>query len=336
MGHGGPGREVLAAYLDDFCRNLWRNSIKDFAAAKVGGDPSIPVVMAVGDYIIVGGGTIMFAPPGRGKSYVALLMAISADAGTSKVWPVPKAQKALYVNLERSKESIQRRIGQCNGALDLEPGRPMLVLNARGKSLADVRYAVESAVKNDGVEVLFLDSISRSGQGSLLGDQETNRTIDMLNNLCPTWLAIGHTPRSDDSHVFGSVHFEAGADLIVRLASEPADNRMGIGLKVEKANDTPKPPMGKFALEFGPYGLSGIKKAHDGEFTDLDSFAKPPLKTLVIEYLKEYDDGTATEISSVIDRHRPDVSTLLKNDGATFKCLGKQGGRGVVYEFIEK
>ncbi len=57
----------------------------------------------------------------------------------------------------------QHRLGLVNTALGLESFRPLLVLNARGKSLPGVRYVVESAIRDHGVEVLFLDSISRSG-----------------------------------------------------------------------------------------------------------------------------------------------------------------------------
>jgi hypothetical protein len=257
-------------------------------------------------------------------------MAISIDSGNHAIWNVKKS-KVLYVNLERNTASIQRRIGQTNVGLKINKNRPLRVLNIRGRPLEAVKDAVRRYIKEEGIEVLFLDSISRSGQGSLTSDEETNRTIDLMNNLCPTWCAIGHTPRADSTHVFGSVHFEAGADVMVSLMSQVADDRMGIGLRVTKANDTPKPPMGKFALTFGPNGLLGIEKAHDGEFYELENAVKPSLLSLVIGYLQEHEGGgTATEIANELDGHRPDISTLLKNNQA-FKSLGKQGVRGVVY-----
>ena len=42
-------------------------------------------------------------------------------------------------------------------------------------------------------------------------ENECNST----NSLCESWVAIAHTPRADASHVFGSVMFEAAADVVV-------------------------------------------------------------------------------------------------------------------------
>ena len=39
---------------------------------------------------------------------------------------------------------------------------------------------------------------------------------------------------------------------------------MGVGLKVEKSNDTRKPPREKFVLEFGSNGLVKARKAKAG------------------------------------------------------------------------
>ena len=283
----GIDQEVFGSYLDEFCRDLWVARLKELSATRLVGNPDIPVDMVLWHYIIGGGGTIIFAPPGRGKSLIGLLMATSVDAGVSDIWDVPVPRKVLFVNLERSAASIQRRLGLVNIALGLEPDRSLLVLNARGKSLSDIWYVVESAIREHGVEVLFLDSISRSGQGSLLDDRAVNHTIDSLNNLCPTWLAIGHTPRGDEAHLFGSLHFEAGADLIVRLATEYSDNRLGIGLKVDKSNDTPKPPIQQLALEFDQFGLSGVRAAQRGEVQELTTSSQSQSQQLIDIVLEE-------------------------------------------------
>jgi KaiC/GvpD/RAD55 family RecA-like ATPase len=318
-------KETLESYVDEFCRRVYANSLKNLAPAPLDGDPDIPITMICGDYIVEGGGTIMFAPPGKGKSYTAMAMALSVDAGNHKIWGVKKSS-VLYVNLERSKESIQRRIGQCNVALGEHKNRPLHALNTRGKSLEAVKDVIRRYIQQEGIEVLFLDSISRSGQGSLSSDEDTNRTIDLLNNLSPTWLAIGHTPRGDSTHVFGSVHFEAGADLMVSLTSQIDGDLMGVGLKVEKSNDTPKPPRGRLALEFDPYGLARIRKAEAGEFAEIDSQTKPLTKDLLVEYLIEHGQISATQAVEELGINRGEASHILSGD-SQFEHIGNAGHR---------
>ena len=315
-------KETLAMYIDELCLQVYPTYLNDLAPSLLHGDPDIPITMICGGYIIEGGGTIMFAPPGRGKSYTAIVMAISVDAGNHKLWNVKKS-RVLYVNLERNAASIQRRIGLCNVALGEEKNRPLHVLNTRGKSLAAVSDALRRYIQKEGIEVVFLDSISRSGQGSLVGDEETNRTIDLMNDICPPWFAIGHTPRADSTHVFGSVHFEAGADLMVNLTSEANDNLMGVGLKVEKSNDTPKRPREKFVFEFGPNGLIGVRKSKAGEFADMD--AAPTIASQLVDYiLANGGKTTATVAADELGMNRSEISTAL-NNGNQFVKLEKEG-----------
>ena len=163
------------------------------------------------------------------------------SANVDKVWPVSRA-KVLFINLERSALSIQRRLGLVNTALGLDADRKLLTLNARGKSLVDIKDVVAATVAKYDVGLIILDSISRAGQGSLIEDRPVNAIVDTLNNLAPSWLALAHTPRSNESHVFGSVHFEAGADVVVKLLSERTEDTLGIGLEIVKENDIGRTP----------------------------------------------------------------------------------------------
>jgi hypothetical protein len=313
----------LETYVDEFCRNLYPESLKNFSPTLVTGNPDIPINMICGDFIIEGGITIMFAQPGHGKSYTAMNMAISVDAGVHDLWNV-RQSRVLYLNLERSKESIQRRIGFCNKALNLPPSRPLHVLNTKGKSLAAVADSLRQYIQREGIQVVFLDSISRSGGGSLINDEDTNRTVDLMNDICPTWLAIAHSPRADSSHVYGSVHFEAGADLLVSLTSQINGNLMGVGLKVTKSNDTPKRPLEKFVFEFGSNGLVNARKAKPGEFAEIESQPKPSIKEALVEYLTEHGQISATQAETELGVNRGDASHALNTD-PRFQYKGKEG-----------
>ena len=111
--------EVVPNFVDRFVDELFTTT-QHWTTHQIlirGGLPDIPVDLMLGNYIIKGGGTILFAPPGRGKSWIGLLMACSVDSGVSDVWDVPTARKCLFVNLERSAESVQRRLGLVNTAM---------------------------------------------------------------------------------------------------------------------------------------------------------------------------------------------------------------------------
>lgn len=235
-------RELLQHDLDKFCGELWNIYIRANIATELKGNLDLPLILLLKPYVLEGGGAILFAPPGKGKSWTILLMAVSINSGISTIWTVSQA-KVLFINLERSAASIQRRLGLVNTTLGLPSDQSLLTLNARGKSLADIKDVVAATVEQHGVKLIVLDSISRAGQGSLTEDRPVNAIIDTLNGLAPSWLGVAHTPRGDENHLYGSVHFEAGANVVVKLLSEKSGDTMGIALEVTKENDlgpTPK------------------------------------------------------------------------------------------------
>ena len=319
--------EVLKHDLSLFCLGLWDFHQEQFEPEMTEGDPDAgPPTFILEPLVLEGGGTIIFAPPGRGKSYTGLLIAVSIDAGVAELWPV-RQRRVLYVNLERSKISLRRRIAGVNVALGLPAKRPLLLQQARGKSLSEVIDIARRKVRQEEVGLVILDSISRAGMGDLNENQPVNTIIDALNGLCDTWLALGHTPRSDETHIYGGVHFEAGEDIGVQLLSQHIeDNTLGIGLKVVKANDVRMPGMSIFGMEFGLSGLQVAYKANNGQFPDLEAGvgAKTTVLEDVFNYILEVGEASGTEIARETGRDRANVATLLRSD-KRFVVARKQG-----------
>jgi len=315
----------LKHILDLFCAELWDKHVQGLEGELMEGDPDIgPPKQLVGPYVIEGGGTIIFAPPGRGKSYILMAMAVSLDAGCAKVWPVRESRRLLVINLERSRDSMRYRLARVNRALGLDARRPLLFLNARGRSLLEMADGVAETVRKERVETLFIDSISRSGMGDLSDSTVANKIVDTLNGLCPTWLALAHSPRSDESHIFGSVHFEAGEDVGVRLLSQVGEQITGIGLEVVKVNDLAPPPLAAYALTWGPDGLGDIRTARRHEFPEIEAGKRLTLPEEIAEYLKLVGTASGTDIAEALKRNRSNVSSLLSSD-SRFVRVGKQG-----------
>lgn len=301
--------------LDLFCLGLWDHIVgADIGEDMEGSEEIGPPKLLLGNYVMDGGGTIMYAAPGRGKSYTAMAMAVSLTWGRENVWSLTDARRVLYINLERSRDSMRWRLARVNKALGLPAETPLPFLNARGKSLNDVYEAAARSVEVHSCQVVVLDSISRAGVGDLNENQPVNRAIDMLNRLTPTWLAIAHTPRADETHVYGSVHFEAGEDIGVGLIAQTSasGSRTGIGLRVDKANDLPRNlPIAVHAMEWDEFGLTGIRKSSAREFPELASGDRQDFIEQVKEYLLMVGSATASDIGKELNKDRSTVSRQL-------------------------
>jgi len=318
--------------FDLFCADLWPFYLSHFTPELIYGDESPqPLTFYLHPYIMRGGGTIMFAPPGRGKSNTGLLWAQSINHGISKYWEVTQAS-VLYINLERSRETIQRRLSCVNKILDIPVVTPLRILNARGQSLSNVIEACKRAIKQYGIKVCILDSISRSGFGDLTENRPVNAIIDALSGLCETWVALAHTPRADDTHIYGGVMFEAGADIVVMLSSVISTNgTLGLGYQITKANDIAHGTLKSYAMEFGENGLEGFRLARPYEFPELEGQIKKPMIQQIMDYILEQDKGeaTATEIADMLGLNRGNIANVLSKSGQFVQT--RKEGRNVYY-----
>ena len=317
----------LKSAIDGFCFGLWSASVEEYAGELMAGDLGIgPPTLVLGELVIDQGGTIIFAPPGAGKSYTLMAMAVSLDAGVDLLWPVQQ-RKTGYVNLERGGHSMQYRLAGTNRSLGLPPERPLPFLNARGKSLATVIDGVRKMIEVHELDVIMLDSISRAGSGSLVADDVANSITDSLNSLGETWVALAHSPRGDATHLFGSMHFEAAEDLGIQLLSQISSDGMtvGIGLKVVKANDIKTGGLSFIALDFDEQsGLVAIRSSDGREFPNIAAQHQVSTPDAVAAYLLDVGKAAAPEIAEAIDRRRETVSRELSSN-QRFVSVGRDG-----------
>ena len=315
--------------FDLFCADLWPFYLSHFTPELIYGDETPqPLTFYLRPYIMKGGGTILFAPPGRGKSNTGLLWAQSVNQGISKYWSVTQGS-VLYINLERSRETLKRRLSCVNRILGLPVVTPLRILNARGQSLSNIIESCRRAIKQYDIKVCILDSVSRSGFGDLTENKPVNAIIDALSGLSETWVALAHTPRADDTHVYGGVMFEAGADIVVMLSSVVSTNgTLGLGYQITKANDITHGPLASYAMEFGENGLENFRLAHPYEFPELEGKVKKPMIQQLIDYALEQDNGlvTATEAADALGYQRSNVASIFRNSGQ-FILRKKEGNK---------
>ena len=261
----------LKADFDQFCKQLWDTHNTQFVASFVAGDPDSVTEWFCPPLIMQDGSTILFGQRGGGKSITAMTAAISTQHGMTPLWGPIEMANVLYINIERGQKSMERRIARVNLALGLSAYEPLLMLNARGKSLDFIFEAARRSIKAHEVQVVFFDSLSRSGAGDLNDNQPANAVMDMLSDLTPTWLAVAHMTKQEGgtAKVFGSQMYENAIDVAVKLTGDQQGDNLGVGLEITKANDTALGQNQYIKYEFNGTGLVGIKPSNVVEFPKL-------------------------------------------------------------------
>ena len=321
-----------------FLEGLWEFEVGRNAPEKRGGSVQRTAPpWQLKPYLLQKAGTILFAAPGFGKSWTALALAVMVDAGYKFFYEVEQGP-VLFVNLERSAESVDIRLADVNAALGQPRERPLMRLDRRGRRFVDVADSVRKICQSDGIAMVVLDSLSRGGYGDLNANDDSNAAMDSLNSLGTGWLALGHTARGDATHVFGSQMQDAAADITVQLISEERVDKygkvtLGIGLKGMKANDVRKPPLSILAYEFDELGLVGIRKPRPGEFLTIENESVGlDMRSQVSSYIRQEGAATATAIARDTGLNRSKVSALLAS-GPEFS--GERKGREVVYRVVD-
>ena len=312
----------LGRAVDIFCAAIFR----DWEASQYTGEYVTGMKRAPGNrfllrpYCLRDGGTIFFAPGGSGKSWLFVLMALSIQHGL-KLFPVNQTDIYL-VNLERSADSLKHRVAVAKDVLGLSADAGLYMLNARGQSLSHLTPSIRHGLSKLRNPHLMVDSLSRSGAGSMVADDTSNAIIDTLSQLSPGWSVIGHTPRpapgQQADHVYGSVMFENGEDIGVQLASERRGNTLGISLTVRKVNDGPFPPVAYYMLSFsepdenGESDLNGFRTSSAREFPELASLGTKN----VAERLKDYAEAEGrinpSGAAKDLDANRGYINSLLR------------------------
>lgn len=297
--------------LNQFCKEAWDAWLSVQSPVDVEGTDTSAVSYVLKPHVLTGGGTIMFGKPGRGKSFTAMMMALAVNYGTNHYWDTDKG-KALFINLERPDRTIPPRINAVGKSLGLN-STSLAVYPGRSKRFVDIRDILERYILKEDIKFVVLDSISRTGAGDMKEDKVATATIDMLNLLGVSWVAIAHTPKYDDRIYYGSSQYEAGADVMLRHSAKIVDDEGSIVvlLEVTKANDMPIPrPMG-LHYSFDNIGLSAIRTATKTETAPLvdDSNLYQSIK----EYLMESGGNTASELSYIYDRDEKEVTSHLRS-----------------------
>jgi len=317
-------REKLEEDLETFTEDAYKRKVRgDVIIKKVQGDPFLEVVQFVDGLVVRGGGTIINALPKEGKSYTALLLAVSVDAGTSQIWSV-KQGEVLFVNIERHEDLMIRRLAGVNTALGLDPARGLSMINMQGTPLKYIMDSIKYHIESEDIKLVIVDSISRAGMGSLTDDRVAVEMMDVLNgwveNTGRSWVSIAHRAW-EGQHVFGSVQFFAACDVMVDLEKSHNETRNEMGVKVSVSGENDLPPSKPHVVAFGfdEFGLNSVRRATEEEFPDLMD-ERDNIRDRIWNHLRSNGKRTTTEIAQ----------DLGEMSNSVYKTLGRMEKKNAV------
>jgi hypothetical protein len=312
----------------------------EIRATELIADPT-PVSFIARPHVVEYGGTILYAPGGKGKSTVLMMMAACVKYGLNHFWDVEKSN-VLLVNLERSELSIARKWHGVLGALGLPEDEVLLNITQQGMSLTELADVIYNTVEKHSIDIVFLDSLTRAGIGDLTDAGPVNKFGDIMNHIAPTWVAIAHTSKADESRAYGSVMFENAADVMVQLTAQSivAENKLGIRLDITKANDVPKnvPPLFiKTTYDPETLLLNGISDTTEYEFPELATgvVREGSLADQIEQYIVHDTPNAAASTKMIADhlsKQPSNISAILSKDKRFAK--NTRQGREVFYSVV--
>lgn len=257
--------------------------------------------------------TLVFAPGGSGKSYLALYLATLFQNRVSDdgVGLIPEGKyNTLYLDWETSFEDISRRFTlisthfNTNNFANFEPP---YYRNLAVPLHYKYDLILEDIIKYD-IKVLIIDSVVPAIGGNINNADSVGEFFSMLKQFFNAngtrTLLLTHISKQDkrdtdnnNKSPIGSVYFENYPRLVWELKSVNTNNNLNIELKPFKTN-VPTPPTLNFSFAFDDDGLevksSFAEKVDDG-FEDyilqILKNAEEPLKLSDIKKLVKKDLG---------------------------------------------
>lgn len=313
----------IKARLDEFCCELWEAWTAGDAPFLVRGRDIAAAEFLLEPYLTASK-TILFAPGGSAKSWLALVWALTLHHGLDQPWKARKQTQVLYVDFEDEHQAMSSRLFQLAGLMGCPAEIPAYF--AEGKGLKDVWDGLRRYIDETKPGLLIVDSISRLSLGKLIEDEAANKAVDMLNRLGVPWLALAHTPKASGEHVFGSAMYEYGARVVVKgeATQSPDDlGLIGLRLSITKANHLRLGQSQTWAFRFGEDRLVEHRPAKAGDFPDLGPMDNS-LSSQVRAFLLEVGPSSATDIAAEIGADRSRVAHTL-SEGRSFSRMDRRG-----------
>lgn len=170
-----------------------------------------PPKWIVSNFISEASGTMLCAKSGKGKTWIAMTVALVAAKGsTVGLWEAPRAHKVLYLDGEMHPGDMKERLDLVNQSVpgDLDPGNFIFFSSVVSGESDILESAFKAQVINTlnagSFDLLVVDNLSslmksqNDENGSAWGDEWTNWMNDVTRGTGAAVFAIHHAGKAGD------------------------------------------------------------------------------------------------------------------------------------------
>ena len=254
--------------------------------------------------------TLLFAPGGTGKSFVAMYIAMLVQNGLTFSEETQEPQEVLYLDWEVDKHEANRRFGMFKLTFpDMDLNYP-LYKRCELPLKDEIDDILQATVEND-VGLIIIDSAAPAVGGDINDAHKVLGFFQAVRQLTTTGasvLILTHISKNDKKEEnrspIGSVFFENLSRLTWELRAEmPEKGTFDFALIPRKSN------FGKME----PIGLRAVFQFDGVYFTTIDSeqVVQYEKDFIVLDVLKRLEEATVKDIANYLGMRKDKVYTIL-------------------------
>jgi len=281
--------------------------------------------------------TLLFAPGGTGKSFVAMYIAMLVQNGMTFGEETQEPQEVLYLDWEVDKREADRRFGMFKLTFpDMDLNYP-LYKRCELPLKDEIDDILQATIENN-VKLIIIDSAAPAVGGDINDAHKILtffQAVRQLTTAGASVLILTHVSKSDKKEEkrspIGSVFFENLSRLTWELRAEsPEKGTFDFALIPRKSN------FGKME----PIGLRAVFQFDGVYFTTIDSeqVVQYEIDFVVYDVIKRLGEATIKEIASYIGMRKDklyNILTRLEKHGKIYYDDEKWKPRLVDEEYLE-
>jgi hypothetical protein len=270
--------------------------------------------------------TLIFAPGGSCKSYLALFVALQACHGSAVTGIAAMKVPVLYLDWELNSETVGGRLKA------LRRGHPELSHHTPfyrrcEAPLLQEAPQIASQVAARGIKLLIVDSAAMACGGDLASPDAAIKLQRALRMIGGASLVLAHTSKSvqegQEKTAYGTVFFRELCRNQWELQKADGDHPVRVALHQNKNNFGAKHPALGFEFTFTPDAvqITACNPAEEPEFEE-----RLPIPARIRNFLEEGTPRTAKAIAEALDVKLSTVTSALSRDkGRKWQMIGGAG-----------
>lgn len=236
------------------------------------GDPAQPLIAeppnalqrwAVEGWLPAGQITVLFGDGGAGKSYLALLLALSGvlDRPITPRWRMVALRRAMYLDWETDHAAQRVRLWRLTAGLGSQPQDGAILHRTMRRPLRDEIAAVRAECARHEVDFVVADSLAPASGPEPEHADAALAALQALRSLAVTVLCVAHVSKiqadiTAPARPYGSVHIQnlARSTIEARAADTDDEGESSVTLYHRKLNDGRRQPPAGFRFSYDPSG----------------------------------------------------------------------------------